>query len=327
MTHRVTLRPSGHTFSVEGHDTLLQGGLKAGHPLPYGCSNGTCGDCKARLVSGRVEKTLHSDYVFSGVEKSETHLLMCANTPLSDVELDVLEAGSAAEIPETTIPIKVRKIERPADGIAILRAKTPRTKRLRFLAGQYVRLSVEGGPAADCAIASCPCDDMNLEFHIPWQDDSLFSAHVHDRLKPSDSLVLEGPRGNFTLRDEAPGNPVFIAWGTGFGPVKSLIEHVMSLETAASIRLFRGGPGESASYLDNLCRSWEDALDEFHYRAVPGDDPAVLLGVLDEELADLGSSRVYMVGPDELLDAAKSKCCGHGLQKEVCFLEPLRCGR
>ncbi len=327
MTHRVTLRPSGHSFSVEGHDTLLQGGLKAGHPLPYGCSNGTCGDCKAKLVSGQVEKTLHSDYVFSGLEKSENHLLMCANTALSDVELEVLEAGSAEEIPETTIPIRIRKIERPADGIVILRAKTPRTKRLRFLAGQYVRLAVEGGPSADCAIASCPCDDMNLEFHIPRQDDSPFSVHVHDRLKPSDSLVLEGPKGNFTLRDDAPGSPVFIAWGTGFGPVKSLIEHVMSLETATSIRLFRGGPGESATYLDNLCRSWDDALDEFHYRAVPGDDPAVLLGVLDEELADLGSSKVYMIGPDELLDAAKSKCGDRSLGQGVCFLEPLRCGR
>lgn len=278
MTAHVRILPSGHDFFVEGTASLLEAGLRAGLALDYACSNGNCGRCKARLVSGQVEKIRSHDYVLSEAEKANSEFLMCCNAAVTDVVIEAVEAHGVADIPRQKIDTKVKKIQYPNEHVALLHLKTPRSNRLRFLAGQYASLRHQGAEqAADVSIASCPCDDMNLHFQIP-RDDSGFSRHVFGELKSGDVVQLEGPAGDFVLDEDSYNSLAFICCNTGFAPVKSLIEHAMALDIAENIHLFWITADAEDRYLDNLCRSWDDALDNFHFHPV------------DSSLADAGDS-------------------------------------
>jgi len=325
LAHRVTLKPSGHSFAIEDTDSLLQGGLKSGLKLDYGCSNGTCGLCGAKVLEGEVEKISNTDFHFSEAEKAEGLILMCAHGAASEnVVLETVEAGEAADIPMQSIRVRVTKLEHAADDVMVLRVKTPRARRLRFLAGQYATLSSDTHSAGDCAIASCPCDDMNLEFHVPKCSGLGFFEHVFNDLATSDRLIAEGPKGNFVLREESGRSPVFIAGGAGFAPVKSLTEHAMSLETYETIRLYRAVSLEGGDYLENLCRSWDDALDEVRYVPLEGDDMDALMQKIAADIGDLAAVDVYAAGPEELLRAAEAVLFEAGLPTDQLFLEPVR---
>ena len=323
MPSHVTIKPSGHEFTVEDNDSLLQGGLKSGLKLDYGCSNGACGLCGAKVLSGEVKETGHADFHFPEAERAEGMILMCAHRAASpEVVLETVEAGEAADIPLQEIPIKVKKLEQVSADLMILRAKTPRTRRLRFLAGQYATLELDG-LSGDCALASCPCDDMNLEFHIPRCPGFGFFERVFSGLKANTTINLEGPKGNFVLRQESGRSPVFIAGGAGFAPVKSLIEHAMSLESYKTIRLYRALSPEGGDYLENLCRSWADAMDEVSYVPFRGNDPGGLMEMVAADV-DLAFVDVYVAGPEELLKAAEGALVDAGLARARLYLEPVR---
>ena len=225
MAAQVRILPSGHEFFIEGSDSILEAGLRGGLALDYGCSNGNCGLCKCKLVSGQVKKVSSHDYCLTETEKELGYILTCCNTAVTDVVLEADEAHSSHDIPAQEIEIKVKKIEQPDDRIILLQAKTPRTRRLRFLAGQYLSLNIDGVPAQSCSIASCPCDDMNLQFHIPNISGDPFCEELIDSIRPNSNLIIKGPLGEFTLLEDSPRSLVFIAGNAGFGPIKSLIEH------------------------------------------------------------------------------------------------------
>ncbi len=147
----------------------------------------------------------------------------------------------------------------------LLHLQTPRSNRLRFLAGQSVTLELPGGMSASHPVASCPCDDRNLQFHVRRREGDAFAARVFEGLRAADTVRIEGPRGSFVLNEESDRPLVFIAGGTGFAPIKSLIEHAMALEAAESLSVIWLAPAADGHYLDNLCRSWSDALDDFRY--------------------------------------------------------------
>lgn len=154
---------------VEGHTNLLQSGLHAGLKLNYGCGNGSCGMCKVRVISGDVVKTQHFDYPLSETEKAQGYTLMCCHTAASsDLTLEMLEASGPQDIPEQLILTQVRAVSTLAPDTRLLHLQTPRTHRLRFLAGQSVQLGWTLPGQADVhatyPVASCPCDDRNLLF-------------------------------------------------------------------------------------------------------------------------------------------------------------------
>ncbi len=268
MTAQVTVLPSGHDFFVEGADTILEAGLRGGLALNYGCSNGLCGLCKVRVVSGEVKKMQNHDYVVTEAEKGLGYILSCSNTAVSDVVLEADEAEGVYDIPAQQIPIRIKKIERPNREVMIVSAKTPRVNRLRFLAGQQAELSIDDIGSNSYPIASCPCDDMNLQFHIPNRLDDPVAGFLNDGVKTNDTIMLRGPNGSFTLNENSPNSLVFIAQGTGFAPIKGLIEHAMALDSAESIHLYWVASSQDGHYLHNLCRSWNDALDNFYYTQI-----------------------------------------------------------
>jgi CDP-4-dehydro-6-deoxyglucose reductase len=265
MTAQATIIPSGHEFFVEGVESILEAGLRAGLALNYGCSNGNCGLCKTRVVSGEIRKIKHHDYLLSEAEKGIGYMLSCCNTAVSDVVLEADEARGVTDIPHQSIPIRIKKIDRPNDQMLVLSARTPRTRRLRFLAGQRATLSIDHVGTGFYPIASCPCDDMNLQFHIANNVQDPIASYLSESAKTNDLVTLEGPVGNFVLNENSPNSLVFIAQSSGFASIKGLIENAMALDIAETIYLFWVAESGSSLYLGNLCRSWNDALDNFEY--------------------------------------------------------------
>ncbi|HUV23036.1 MAG TPA: 2Fe-2S iron-sulfur cluster-binding protein [Gammaproteobacteria bacterium] len=290
MTAQATVIPSGHEFFVEGADSILEAGLRGGLALNYGCSNGNCGLCKMRVVSGDTRKIRHHDYALTEAEKGLGYILGCSHTAVSDVVLEADEAQGSADIPKQTIPLRLKRIERPSADVLIVSTRTPRTNRLRFLAGQRATLSVDQVGSALYPIASCPCDDMNLQFHIALNPGDAVAKYLAEAASTNDTLMLEGPNGSFVLDENSPRALVFIAEGIGFASIKGLIEHAMALDTAEQIYLFWITDDDAPPYLNNLCRSWNDALDNFAYQPLPASALQNLAGHLDTQLQPAAAS-------------------------------------
>ncbi len=330
MTAQVQVQPSGHEFFVEGNDTLLEAALRAGLSLSYGCSNGNCGQCKAKLLSGQVQKTRHYDYVLSEAEKNAGVVLMCCNTAVIDLVIEAREAHGAADMPLQSIAAKVKSVSPLAEDMRLLHLQTPRSNRLRFLAGQSVSLTLADGSAASCPVASCPCDERNLEFHIQRRPGAAFSEGVFNGLNSADTVRVEGPRGEFVLNEGSNRPLIFLACGSGFAPIKSLIEHAMALDVAETLQLYWIASGKTGHYLNNLCRSWTDALDNFRYIPVTADGALSQEAVMQDALArvlqdhpNLGEHDVYVAGPEPLANEAEFLLLEHRLPRSQLFVNRL----
>lgn len=312
MTPRVEVRPSGHAFQVEGRDSILQSGLKAGLRLPYGCENGTCGLCRARVVDGEAQRIRSHDYPLSEAERAQGHILMCAYSAVTDLKIETLEASGPEDIPRQEIVTTVRAITPLDADTRLLHLQTPRSSRLRFLAGQSADLGA-ATPAGDVhghlPIASCPCDDRNLHFHVGRDATDAFAAALFsDALRAGDRVTLVGPEGDFVLR-AAPGRPlVFVACDLGFAPVKSLVEYALSADTAPECTVGWLSTRPGGHYLANQCRAWEEALDGFSWIAAVDTEAEAGAAALVETLRGAGrlaGADIYVAGPDAFMRAAQ----------------------
>ena len=314
MSAQVTIQPSGHEFTVEGNDTLLEAALRAGVSLNYGCSNGNCGECRARLISGEVKKVHAHDYVLSQAEKDSGVILMCSCAAINDVVIEAGVAG-AQDIPEQQLATRVKSAEVFNPKIAALHLQAPRSQRLHFLAGQSVRLSAQGA-SGEYAIASCPCEERHIEIQILRKPDDAFSELLFGKLKAQDIVEVEGPYGEFVLDDASARPLIFVAFGVGFAPIKSLIQHAMSLDLAESIDL-HWLADDAGHYQNNLCRSWADALDNFTY--IPHEqtsDAESALANIVRDYPDLHRFDVYAVGTVAQLQLARDLFLKQGLQQQ-----------
>jgi len=314
MSAQVTIRPSGHEFIVEGNDTLLEAALRAGVSLDYGCSNGNCGECRARLVSGKVMKIRAHDYVLRQDEKDAGIILLCSCAAVDDVVIEANVAG-AHDIQEQHLEAKVKAVEVFNPDVAALHLLTPRSQRLRFLAGQSLHLSVNGVSGL-YAIASCPCEDRHIEIQITRNADDAFSEYLFSNLKSNDLVDVQGPYGEFVLEDASTRPVIFVAFGAGFAPIKSLIQHSMSLDLAEAINL-HWLADQSGHYQNNLCRSWADALDNFSY--YPHEQSSSMETVVADIVSaypELQLFDVYAAGTAEQLHIAKRLFLEKGLPEQ-----------
>jgi CDP-4-dehydro-6-deoxyglucose reductase, E3 len=328
----VTVLPSGHDFFIDGPDTILEGALRAGVPLNYGCSGGNCGLCKAKVISGQVKKTRFHDYVRTEADKRDDLFLMCSNTAVSDLVIEAAVAGGVQDIPFQQIGATVKVITPLNQEMALLHLQTPRTNRLRFLAGQSVNLILGKSLHAMLAVASCPCDDRNILFHVPRKPGNLFSDYVFNRLKSHEVVEIEGPYGEFILHEKTTRPLYFIAFDTGFSPIKSLIEHAMSLDVAEAIHLYWVGSNDDSIYLPNVGRAWADALDNFYYtQLVAGFDMANLGGKREESIknilqeilrnqTELKKGDVYLAGCEGAVKIAEQFLLDLGMPKSCVFI-------
>ncbi|MBE0472619.1 2Fe-2S iron-sulfur cluster-binding protein [Rhodoferax sp.] len=309
MTAEVTVRPSGHQFAVEGRANLLQAGLHAGLKLNYGCGNGSCGMCKVRVIAGEVAKIQHFDYPLSEAEKNQGYTLMCCHTAASsELTLELLETSDPLDIPEQLIASQVRAITRLAPNTLLLHLQTPRSHRLRFLAGQSVQLGWTQVGHEDVStsypVASCPCDERNLLFFITRNEADSFAQRLFaGDIKQGATVTVLGPSGEFVL-SEGHRPLVFAACDAGFGPVKSLIEHAMSLDAAPSLTLFWLATRSDGHFYSNQCRAWSEALDQFEYELITHPDAALgawqMAQAMRADLFDIDCD-FYLAGPTEFV--------------------------
>jgi CDP-4-dehydro-6-deoxyglucose reductase, E3 len=331
MAAHVTVLPSNNDFFIDGPDTILEAALRAGIPLDYGCSGGNCGLCKAKVISGQVRKTRFHDYVRTEADKRDGLFLMCSNTAVTDLVIEAAVAGGVQDIPFQQIPATVKSITVLTPDMALLHLQTPRTNRLRFLAGQSVSLILGKSLKATLAIASCPCDDRNILFHVQRIPGNVFSDYVFNKLKNHETVDIEGPQGEFILQEKSPRPLYFIAYDSGFAPIKSLIEHAMSLEAAEAIHLYWIGSHESSIYLPNVGRAWTDALDNFDYTQLVADfDLANPNGTREESLKailqnilnkhpDVTAADIYIAGPQASCEITEQFFLDLGLSKTRVF--------
>lgn len=318
ISARVTLMPSGREFLVEGNDTLLEAALKAGLSPNYGCGNGNCGLCKARVRAGQVQRVRHSDYALSAAEQAQGCVLMCSHRALSDVTLEALDASTPADIAEQSLVASVRALVPLDSDTLLLHLQTPRSQRLRFLAGQGVTLGLSGGQndfSADYPIASCPCDDRNLHFHVRRDPaDSLADRLFSGAVKVGEPVNVRGPWGDCVIEQDDERPLFFIAAGHGFAPVKSLIEHAMAAETCEAIHLlWSAAPG--AHYLANQVRAWSAALDGFHATLLDAGSGAPAAQTVLAQLAQgpaLADGRVFVAGPADFVAALQAGLAARG---------------
>jgi CDP-4-dehydro-6-deoxyglucose reductase len=303
MAHTVRIEPTGHSFTALPEETLLEAALRSGININYNCSNGSCGDCKAQLLSGDIE-SIPADYRFSPQEKREGYILLCSSRASSDLVIAAQEAHSPRDIPRQQITTKVVKVEERGKAVRLLHLRTPRTRTLRFLAGQHARLTLADGETIDAPVASCPCNGMQLQFHFRRSDESPFIERLFTTLRSGETIELEGPFGDVTLDDDSRRPLLMVAVDEAFAPIKSLIEHAINLDIREPVRLFWLANKSSGHYLENHCRSWYEVLDD--YRFIPldsaGDEPGPaevkrLLEAIRTEVPNPGDFDIYVAGP------------------------------
>ena len=304
MSYKIQCQSSNKQAISEHGESVLESAIRAGMVVNYGCSQGNCGLCIAQLVSGEIKKLNHYDYQMSEADQRAGKFLMCAHTAIQDLTIDTELLGEDLRIEPQSLSVKTRAVSAVSEQIRVLTLQPSRSERLRFLAGQYARIS-RGTMRREYAIGSCPCDARRLEFHIEWKAGDGFCDYIFNTCAKGDVLEIEAPFGNFTFHQHAEKPLIFLAVGSGFASIKSLLEHITAQESERPIYFYwiadKGG-----HYLNNLCRSWDHALDQMQYQRWESEIDN-LTGMADyakqilEQHATLSSADLYCCAPDETL--------------------------
>ncbi|MGE0874382.1 MAG: CDP-6-deoxy-delta-3,4-glucoseen reductase [Burkholderiales bacterium] len=313
--HTVTLQPSGHTFQVEEGETILTAALRQGFVLPYGCRNGACGSCKGKLIAGEVDYGSYQMKALTDLEKSQGKLLFCQAKPLSDLTLEARTVGTAKDIPVRTLPCRVHKLEKVTDDVMIVSLKLPANERLQFLAGQYIEFLLRDGSRRSFSMANAPHDDEFLQVHVRHVPGGQFTDHVFGKMKERDILRFEGPHGTFFLREDSTKPIVFVASGTGFAPIKSILEHAFEKGIERPMVLYWGGRRPRDLYLNALAEDWAQSHPNLRYvpvisDALPEDAWTGRTGFVHravmEDFPDLSTHQVYACGVPVMVDSARA---------------------
>ena len=201
MSYNVKLHPTGHELAVEEGETILEAAIRQNIGLPYGCRNGFCGNCLAKLTVGDVT---YPDGPPPALDPAiDQGCLTCQAVPASDIELTVHEMESPSEIEPRTMPCKVAKVEHLCHDVVRIMLKLPEEQRLQFMAGQYLDFLLQDGRRRAFSIANAPHDDEFIELHIRHVEGGEFTDWVFNELKEQSILRIEAPLGTFTLDENS----------------------------------------------------------------------------------------------------------------------------
>lgn len=331
MQFQISTDPGAQQFEASPDQTVLEAALSAGLLLPYGCRDGACGTCKAKIIRGEVDPGKRTGNALSEAELAEGYTLLCQARPKSDLVLNVRTLARIGDIPCKKMPCRVQSLELAASDVMVLSVKLPASEAFRFRAGQYVDFLLSDGSRRSFSIANPPHRADHLEFHVRRVDDGRFTAHVFDTMKVRDILRIEGPLGSFFLREDNARPVVLVAGGTGFAPIKSIVEHAIETGIDRPIRLYWGSRNREGLYMDALARSWEGALPDFRYIPVLSDATeadqwsgrtGLVHHAVVEDYPNLAGHEVYACGAPGLIDAARSDLVRQcGLNEDAFFAD------
>ena len=324
VSYQVTLKASGKQFTVQKDETLLEAALQQGITLPYGCKNGACGSCKGKVLEGQVEHGQHSASALSPADETAGGTLFCCAHPKSDLLIEAREVQGAGDIAIRKVPCRVNAVTKPSADVAILILQLPAAERFQFLAGQYLEFLLKDGQRRAYSIANSPEQEGPLELHIRHLPGGLFTDFVFGAkdpaLKEKDILRFEGPLGSFFLREDSKKPIIFVAAGTGFAPIKSIVGQMQLKKIHRPIHLYWGGRRPSDIYLDELCQLWAKEIPDFKFipvisDALPEDRWTGRTGFVHQAVMsdhpDMSLYQVYACGAPVMVNAARKDFSSH----------------
>lgn len=326
MSFQVTVQPSQHQFPADPDKSVLDAALAAGILLPYSCRSGACSTCKARVVSGTVEAGHSAAQILTPEEIHEGFTLLCQARATSDLVIESREIRLASDIQVRKLPSRVTSIQRPAPDVAVLTLQLPATETFRFYAGQYVEIILKDGKRRSYSMANPPHSAASLELHVRHLPGGMFTDHVFGagatQMKEREILRVEGPFGSFFLREDSDLPIVMLASGTGFAPIKAIVEHMIHNNIKRPVTLYWGGRRPADLYMDSLAQQWAQTLPDFTYvpvvsDALPEDGWTGRTGFVHravmEDFPSLMGHQVYACGAPIVVESARrefvAQCC------------------
>lgn len=274
----ITLVPAGKSFEANPGETILEAALRGGIVLPYGCKDGACGSCKAQLQSGEVEYGTYQKKALPDEDRAAGHILLCQAKPLGDVTVAARIVAAEGMVPIRKLPCRVASIDIAAPDVAVVKLQLPSADRFEFLAGQYIDILLKDGKRRSYSMANAPRDDQQVELHIRHTPggaftDALFGTGTPsiNAVKVKDILRFEGPQGTFFLREDSARPIVFLASGTGFAPIKAVIEHCRTKHIERPMTLYWGGRRPRDLYMMDMAEQWAREMPHFKFVPVVSD--------------------------------------------------------
>lgn len=325
MSYTVSFEPSGHQVNVADGERILTAALRHGLQLPYSCRGGACGACKAQIIEGEISYPDGEPRGLNAAEQAVGMALLCSAVPTTDLRIEAHELIDDDEPEIKNLPCRIVKKEQLNHDVLRLYLKLPETQRMRFLAGQYIDFLLQDGRRRAFSLANAPHRDELLELHIRHVPDGDFTDFLFNKVQEKAMLRVEGPLGQFTLRDDSPRSKIMVAGGTGFAPIKAILEHAFAEEMPQDIYLYWGVRARRDLYLNELPQRWAEMHDNFHYVPVlsepqDDDDWQGATGFVHEAVLqahpDLSSVDVYAAGPPAMTDACAETFAAAGLPME-----------
>ncbi|MFM1949673.1 MAG: CDP-6-deoxy-L-threo-D-glycero-4-hexulose-3-dehydrase reductase [Pseudomonadota bacterium] len=335
MSFQITVEPSGRTFSADNSETLLAAGIRQGIGLPYGCKDGACGSCKCKKISGTVVHGEHQAKALSAEEEAQGLILTCCSTAQSDLVLESRQVTEEGSFPIKKMPVRVVSLEKKSDDVMSVFMQLPATDLMKFHAGQYVEFLLRDGSRRSYSMANAPhtLDPAapKVELHIRHMPGGKFTDVVFSTMKEKDILRIEGPYGSFYLREDSQAPMILLASGTGFAPIKALLEHMQHKNITRPATLYWGGRRPSDLYMSDWVEAQVKAMPNLTYvpvvsNALPEDAWTGRTGFVHQAVlqdhADLSGYQVYACGAPIVVDSARADYVGKaGLPEEAFFAD------
>ena len=313
---QVTVQPSGRTFSANADEALLAAAIRQGIGLPYGCKDGACGSCKCRKLEGEVVHRSHQSKALSAEEESAGFILTCSATALTDVVLESRQVTDESAFPIKKMPSRVMSLEKKSHDVMIIRLQLPANDTLRYHAGQYIEFILRDGARRSYSMGNAPHNGPGVELHVRHMPGGKFTDHVFNAMKEKEILRVEGPYGSFFLREDSDKPMILLASGTGFAPIKAVIEHMQYKGITRPATLYWGGRRPADLYLDEWVKARCGEMGNLKYvpvisNALPEDDWTGRTGFVHkavmEDFPDLSGHQVYACGAPIVVDSARAE--------------------
>lgn len=335
MSFQITVEPSGRTFSADSSETLLAAGIRQGIGLAYGCKDGACGSCKCKKISGTVVHREHQAKALSAEEEAQGLILTCCSTAQSDLVLESRQVTEAGSFPIKKMPVRVVSLEKKSHDVMSIIMQLPATDVMQFHAGQYVEFLLRDGSRRSYSMGNAPhtLDPAapKVELHIRHMPGGKFTDVVFSTMKEKDILRIEGPYGSFYLREDSQAPMILLASGTGFAPIKALIEHMQHKGITRPATLYWGGRRPSDLYMNDWVEEHVKAMPNLTYvpvvsDALPEDAWIGRTGFVHQAVLqdhpDLSGFQVYACGAPIVVDSARADYLGKaGLPEEAFFAD------
>lgn len=310
----VLVQPSGRTFNVATGEAVLSAGIRQGIGLPYGCKDGACGTCKCKMLSGKVHHGTHQSKALSPEEEAHGLILTCCAVPETDLVLESRQVTELGALPIKKMPTRVTSLERTSPDVMVVQLQLPANDSFAYRAGQYVEFILRDGMRRSYSMANAPHLGPGIELHIRHMPGGKFTDHVFGAMKEKEILRIEGPYGSFFLREDSDKPIIFLASGTGFAPIKALIQHMQHQGITRPVSLYWGGRRPADLYMDAWVREQAQSMPSLTYVPVVSDATAednwtgrtgfVHRAVL-EDFSDLSGHQVYACGAPVVVDSAR----------------------